>query len=92
MEKIVHQKTTHHLISQNLISNNQHGFISRRSTLTQQVIFFSQLTKFQSTKQNFHAKYLEFTKAFNKIPHHKLLHILSHFKIDVWDLDPALPV
>ena len=82
MEKIVHKKTTHHLISQNLISNSQHGFLSRRSTLTQQVLFFNQLTKFQSTKQNCHAIYLDFTKAFDKIPHHKLLHILSHFKID----------
>ena len=81
LEKIIHTKINIHLSNNNLLSNFQHGFLNKRSTLTQQILFFDQLTKLQSKKQNCHAIYLDFSKAFDKISHVKLIHVLSHFKI-----------
>ena len=82
MEKIIHKKITHHLLINQLISDCQHGFISQRSTLTQQISFFNRLAQNQTRKQDCNAIYLDFTKAFDKISHNKLLHVLSHFKIN----------
>jgi hypothetical protein len=81
-EKIIHKGISNHLVENNLLTTCQHGFISKRSTLTQQLTFFDVLTRYQSSKTSCHAIYLDFTKAFDKIPHNKLLHVLSHFKIN----------
>ena len=82
MEKIFHKKITSHLLKNQLLSNCQHGFLAKRSTLTQQFSFFEQLTIFQVNKINCHTIYLDFTKAFDKISHFKLLNVLKHFKIN----------
>ena len=82
LEKILHKKIMSHLINSNLISKAQHGFLVGRSTLTQQLSFFDHLTKFQSNKLNCDVIYLDFTKAFDKISHNKLIQVLSHFKIN----------
>ena len=81
-EKISHKKITFHLQDYNLLSNCQHGFIIRRSTLTQQLSFMNHLTNFQASKQDCDAIYLDFTKAFDKISHNKLIHVLTHYKIN----------
>ena len=40
------------------------------------------LTNFQASKQDCDAIYLDFTKAFDKISHNKLIHVLTHYKIN----------
>ena len=82
MEKIIHKKSTEHLIRNKLITSCQPGFIAKRPTLTQQLCYFEHLTKFQDNKQNCEAIYLDFTKAFDKISHRKLILVLSHFKFN----------
>ena len=82
LEYILHIYITNHLISQNLLSSIQHGFISNRSTLTQQLQFFEDLTRLQSSKTNCDVIYIDFTKAFDKISHTKLLSVLRHYKLN----------
>ena len=82
LERIIHHKISEHLLQNDLLSKIQHGFISRRSTLTQHISFFDQLTKFKCEKENCDAIYLDFTKAFDIISHKKLIHVLTHYKIN----------
>ena len=82
LEYIIHTYITEHLINCNLLSSIQHGFISNRSTLTQHLKFFDDLTKFHSIKTNCDVIYIDFTKAFDKISHNKLIRVLHHYKIN----------
>ena len=82
LEKIIHRKITTYLINNNLLSEHQHGFIFKRSTLTQQLYFFNKLTKLHKEKTPCHTIYIDFSKAFDKISHNKLLYVLNYFKIN----------
>ena len=82
LEHIIHKKITDHLIRNNLLSDIQHGFVSQRSTLTQQLNYFHDLTKLHSTKTNCDAIYIDFSKAFDRLSHRKLIFVLYHYKIN----------
>ena len=81
-ERIIHYMICQHLADYNLISRVQHGFISGRSTLTQHFCYFDQLTKLQSEKSTFNAIYIDFSKAFDKLSHAKLMHVLHHYQLN----------
>ena len=87
MESIIHMYISIHLRENNLLSTLQHGFISKRSTLTQQLCFFNNLTSKYNKKETCQAVYIDFSKAFDRISHHKLMHVLYHFKINQHVLD-----
>ena len=82
LESIINEKITGHILSNNLFPSNQHGFICNRSTLTQHLNFFNHLTKIQTNKLNSDIVYIDFSKAFDKISHSKLIYVLSHYKIN----------
>ena len=82
LEKIIHNKMLTHLLSNNLLSNEQHGFIKNRSTLSQQVCLMNSLTQYHETWKPSEMIYLDFSKAFDTVSHQKLVFILSHFKIN----------
>ena len=82
LESILHKKITLHLLQNSLLSSVQHGFLSGRSTATQQLSFMNELTKLHKNKTDCDAIYLDFSKAFDKISHHKLIHVLRHYKIN----------
>ena len=61
----------------NLIGDSQHGFRNKRSCLTSLLDFFAQVIDTYDTKNN-KAKavdlvYLDFQKAFDKVPHERLM-------------------
>ena len=82
METIISDKIVLHLENNNLLCNLQHGFTPRHSTLTQQLCFLNKVTIMKNNKDPCIAAYIDFTKAFDKISHNKLILVLNHFKIN----------
>ena len=71
-----------HLDLHHVFTDAQHGFRKRRSTETQLLLttndFMSGLEKNVQTD----AILLDFSKAFDKVPHHLLIHKLHHYGIN----------
>ena len=81
MESIIHDALSHYLLSNNLLSDNQHGFIKSRSTLTNLLSSLRHwLTSLDSGK-SCDVIYIDFAKAFDSVSHSKLLHKLKSYKI-----------
>ena len=81
LERIIHSQMLSHLLLNLIISSAQHGFVQRRSTQTQQITFMEKLTSLYDNHTQTEIIYLDFSKAFDKVSHLKLLHVLHHFKI-----------
>jgi hypothetical protein len=79
-EKILHKNMMLHLLNNRIISDAQHGFVYGRSTQTQQLHFLDKLTSMFDKKTQVDIIYLDFSKAFDKVSHTKLLHVLHHYK------------
>ena len=62
-----------HLESNNLLSNHQHGFRSNRSCLTQLLEYFLEVHDSLDAHDPVDAIYLDCQKAFDTVPHKRLL-------------------
>ena len=82
LESILKHKICKYLLQYNIVSYTQHGFLSGRSTATQQLAYFSQVTNFLENFKACDAILIDFSKAFDKISHFKLIQVLSLYKID----------
>ena len=72
-ERIVRDRLVDHLESNNLLLNSQHGFRRRRSCLTNLIDFFEGVTNCFDQTKAVDIIYLDFQKAFDKVPHRRLL-------------------
>jgi len=69
----------HHITVNSLINASQHGFLSRRSCLTNLLQFLEFVTSAVEQNKPVDVIYLDFQKACNKVPHVRLLHkVESH--------------
>ena len=70
------------------ISGNQFGFLKHRSTVQQLLLFLDHLLQSKSTPTQFDSIYLDFSKAFDKVPHNLLLLKLRSLGIigNLWQL------
>ena len=67
------------LIKHKLINPSQHGFLKARSCLTTLLCFFEEITKWVDEGSPVDVIYLDFQKAFDKVPHQRLvLKLNSH--------------
>ena len=82
LERIIHKYMLEHLMKNKLISPSQHGFVSKRSTQTQQLKFLDTLTRMHDDKIQTDIIYLDFSKSFDTVSHSKLLKVLSHVKLN----------
>jgi hypothetical protein len=73
MESILKDAIMDHLQSNNLISDSQHGFIPGRSCTTNLLTFQEEITKSIDNGIPVDVFYLDFAKAFDKVPHGRLL-------------------
>ena len=81
MERLIKGKIIAHLEGNNLIGDSQHGFRNKRSCLTSLLDFFASVIDTYDTGKNKAAKiiYLDFQKAFDKVPHERLLvKVMAH--------------
>ena len=61
------------LTKHTLINPSQHGFLKARSCLTNLLCFFEEITKWVDEESPVYLIYLDFQKAFDKVPHQSLI-------------------
>jgi len=62
-----------HLLVNKLLSNSQYGFVKGRSTMLQLLQVLDKWTEYLETGGQIDAVYTDFEKAFDKVPHKRLL-------------------
>ena len=73
LESIIAEDITKHLEANDLISNSQHGFRRGRSCLTNLLEFFHTMFSVYDKSRAVDILYLDFKKAFDKVPHKRLM-------------------
>ena len=73
MEFFILQCVAEHLKKHKLIYDTQHGFRSKRSCLTILLLFLEEVTHYVDQGFPVDAIYLDFSKAFDTVPHQRLL-------------------
>ena len=73
MESIIKDTVVEHLTIHKLIKDTQHGFMSKRSCTTNLLQFLEVATKILDNGDPIDIIYLDFAKAFDKVPHQRLL-------------------
>jgi hypothetical protein len=73
LESILRDSMTDHLEKNNLLSASQHGFVKGRSCCTNLLEFFETVTEVIDQGKAFDIVFLDFAKAFDKVPRERLL-------------------
>jgi len=81
LEHIISSHIRQHLDDNGILSNLQHGFRKFFSCETQLLITLQDLFSFREQKTQVDMAILDFSKAFDKVPHRRLLGKLSHYGI-----------
>jgi hypothetical protein len=73
MEKIIRNSVFEHLDGNGLLSDCQHGFVSKRSCVTNLIEVLNDWTSNLDEGKPVDAIYLDFSKAFDSVPHARLM-------------------
>ena len=79
LESIIKDSLSHHFTVNNLFSINQHGFQVGFSCVTQLLKVLEDWTTAIDLGQSVDVIYLDFQKAFNRVPHNWLLSKLRSY-------------
>jgi len=82
METLIRNHIMTYLLENNLISNKQYGFISGHSTMLQLLHMLHDWTECLEKGRQIDAVYTDFEKAFDKVPHRRLISKLQSYKIN----------
>ena len=75
LEHTVHSNVINHFLHHDILCDSQHGFRARRSYETQLITTLQSIaSQLRSGKDQVNFILLDFSKAFDKIPHRRLLH------------------
>jgi Reverse transcriptase (RNA-dependent DNA polymerase)/Endonuclease-reverse transcriptase len=77
LESIIRDDMVDHLVRNGLIEDSQHGFVAGRSCCTNLVEFFDKISELLDQGGKADAIFLDFAKAFDKVPHKRLLEKLK---------------
>ena len=72
LEHIIHS----HMMKHAILTDVQHGFRAKRSTVTQLILTIHDMAKTIPENNSVHAAVLDFSKAFDKFPHKRLIYKL----------------
>eukprot|EP00061_Rhincodon_typus_P005156 g24348.t1 len=78
LEKILRDKIYAHLEANGLISDRQPGFVRERSCLTKLIGIFEEVMKMIDEGTAVDVIYMDFSKAFDNVPHGRLAQRRSH--------------
>eukprot|EP00061_Rhincodon_typus_P015044 g42500.t1 len=73
LERILRDGICAHLEKHGLIRDNQHGFVQGGSCLSNLIEFFEELTKVIDESRAVDVVYMDFSKAFDKVPHGRVI-------------------
>lgn len=82
METLLKDRIVEHLKSHGLQDEKQHGFTSGRSCQTNLIDFFDWVTKIIDGGGAVDIAYLDFSKAFDTVPHRRLINKLQSLSMD----------
>lgn len=82
MEKLVRNYVVDHMTTNRLFSKKQYGFISGRSTTLQLLTVLDKWTAALDKGQVVDCIYMDFQKAFDKVPHKRLLMKIRSYGLD----------
>ena len=80
-EHIIVSETMDHLERQNILVDYQHGFRRRRSCESQLLITSHDLASILNRRSQVDVAVLDFAKAFDKVPHQRLLKKLRYYNL-----------
>jgi len=81
LEHTITSNIRKHLSQNKILHDSQHGFRSKRSCETQLVISIQDLAKSLADGNQIDIILLDFSKAFDKDPHQRLIHKLNYYGI-----------
>ena len=81
MEHIIVSQITKHLQEHNILSDSQFGFRSQHSCESQLFVTLYDITKAVDNKLQVDTAILDFSKAFDKVAHSRLLYKLNYYGI-----------
>ena len=73
LEQFIRDEIVKHMSDNKLYSESQHGFRKQRSCVTQLIEVYDKLTEILDESKDIDVIYLDFKKAFDSIPHERLL-------------------
>ena len=82
LESVVREAVLDHLCCNDLLSNEQFGFIGGRSTTLQLLTFLDECVKTLAMSDTVDTVYLYFSKAFDTVPHRRLIRKLEAYGIN----------
>ena len=77
MERLIHDKIVDHVTQNDLFSPYQHGFIPGKSCITQVLEILEEITDALDHGFDIDLIYLDYTKAFDKIPYKRIVKSLG---------------
>ena len=87
-ESILRKRILQHVDSHNLLTKEQHGFMKGRSCLTNLLETFEDITRMLDEGDGVDMIYLDYSKAFDSVPHRRLIAKLQAYgiqgKMNAW--------
>ena len=89
LERIIRNEIVEHMTNNSLFSRSQHGFLVGKSCTTQLLEFLEDVTDVLDQGTDVDVIYLDFRKAFDQVPHKRLLKKLNGIRdrIHAWIKD-----
>ena len=81
IEHIIHSQIIHHLDNHDLLAETQFGFRKRRSCESQLLLTINDLAEGLRDKHQIDTILLDFSKAFDRVPHERLLQKFHHYGV-----------
>jgi hypothetical protein len=82
MESVIREKMLAFWLENDAINPSQHGFLPNKSCTTNLLMYMDELTKLVDSEKSVDSIYLDFSKAFDTVPHRRLLSKLQSLGIE----------